>query len=169
MGTVLDKNGARQILWWTAGGSITATGSGAFNVDGNLHNMFAPNSTGGDNLTYFETAILKGNITGTGAATTLSVSGDDDVLVYVGGLYVGGVLGVHSTTGTNIDLGNLSGSKSLEIFYADRAQVAADLSVGVEGAVTTGVPETSTWAMLLVGFACLGFAGHRASRKAVAV
>jgi hypothetical protein len=30
------------------------------------------------------------------------------------------------------------------------------------------VPESSTWAMMLLGFAGLGFAGYRASRKAVA-
>ncbi len=32
----------------------------------------------------------------------------------------------------------------------------------------TAVPEPSTWAMMLAGFAGLGFAGYRASRKAVA-
>jgi hypothetical protein len=35
--------------------------------------------------------------------------------------------------------------------------------------VVTGVPEASTWAMLLVGFAGLGLAGYRASRKGGAV
>jgi hypothetical protein len=33
------------------------------------------------------------------------------------------------------------------------------------GSAITGVPEPATWAMMLVGFACLGFAGYRASRK----
>jgi hypothetical protein len=33
--------------------------------------------------------------------------------------------------------------------------------------VLTSVPEPSTWAMMLVGFAGLGFAGYRASRRAV--
>jgi hypothetical protein len=36
------------------------------------------------------------------------------------------------------------------------------------GFVLTSVPEPSTWAMMLVGFAGLGFAGYRASRRAVA-
>jgi hypothetical protein len=31
------------------------------------------------------------------------------------------------------------------------------------------VPEASTWAMMLVGFAGLGFAGFRASRKAASI
>jgi hypothetical protein len=31
-----------------------------------------------------------------------------------------------------------------------------------------GIPEASTWAMMLVGFAGLGFVGYRASRAAFA-
>jgi hypothetical protein len=31
------------------------------------------------------------------------------------------------------------------------------------------VPEISTWAMMLSGFAALGFAGYRASRKSAAL
>ena len=34
--------------------------------------------------------------------------------------------------------------------------------------ISTGVPEPSTWAMMGLGFAVLGFAGLRASRKTVA-
>jgi hypothetical protein len=33
----------------------------------------------------------------------------------------------------------------------------------------TSVPEPSTWAMLTIGFAGLGFAGYRASRKSAAL
>jgi len=35
--------------------------------------------------------------------------------------------------------------------------------------VTTGVPEPSTWAMMLLGFAGLGFAAYQGSRKAVSI
>jgi hypothetical protein len=35
--------------------------------------------------------------------------------------------------------------------------------------VTTNVPEPSTWAMMMLGFAGLGFAGYRKSRQPVAV
>jgi hypothetical protein len=34
------------------------------------------------------------------------------------------------------------------------------------GGLTLNVPEPSTWAMMILGFASLGFAGYRASRKA---
>jgi hypothetical protein len=40
---------------------------------------------------------------------------------------------------------------------------------GFDLAIGGAVPETSTWTMMLVGFAGLGFAGYRASRKSVAV
>jgi PEP-CTERM motif len=36
-------------------------------------------------------------------------------------------------------------------------------------ASTSPVPEPSTWAMMLIGFAGLGYAGHRASRKSAAL
>ena len=35
----------------------------------------------------------------------------------------------------------------------------------IAGGVTATVPEPSTWAMMLLGFAGLGFAGFRRSRK----
>jgi hypothetical protein len=31
------------------------------------------------------------------------------------------------------------------------------------------IPEPSTWAMMLIGFACLGFAGYRAARESAGV
>jgi hypothetical protein len=40
------------------------------------------------------------------------------------------------------------------------AKVTADTS-----GVITGVPETSTWAMMLIGFAGLGFAGYKQARR----
>jgi hypothetical protein len=40
------------------------------------------------------------------------------------------------------------------------------LSGSQSGAIAGGVPEVSTWAMMLLGFAGLGFAGYRSQRKA---
>ena len=42
------------------------------------------------------------------------------------------------------------------------------LDFAVQGTVSQAVPEPSTWTMLLISFAALGFMGHRASRKAAA-
>lgn len=168
---IIDVNGSGEILWWSPGAPspnpITSTGSGLFPVgtaaSPYTHNMFAPNSMGTDNSTDFETAVLWGTLTGHGADVKLNVSSDDDTLVYLNGLYVGGNPGVHGETSTILDLGAWTGPASLEIFYADRAQVAAVLNLGVTGAA---IPELSTWGMMALGFAGLGLAGHRA-RKTV--
>jgi hypothetical protein len=51
----------------------------------------------------------------------------------------------------------------------DLAPFGELLSRGVDlTVVPTGVPETSTWAMMALGFAGLGFAGYRSSRPRVA-
>lgn len=172
-GNVIDVNGSGEILWWSPGvaspNPIMFTGSGLFAVgtvaSPNASNMFAPNSTGTDDATFFETAYLWGTIHGTGADVTLNVSSDDDTLVYLNGSYAGGNPGVHGDTSTILDLGNLSGANTLQVFYADRAQVAAALNLGIDGATISGVPELSTWAMMGLGFAGLGFAAFRRASK----
>jgi hypothetical protein len=47
------------------------------------------------------------------------------------------------------------------------ASVAPRFAVAVE-VVSTSVPEPSTWAMMLLGFAGLGFAGYRKGKGAAA-
>ena len=69
--------------------------------------------------------------------------------------------GVHSTETTTLDLGALTAPQSLEIFYADRAQVGAVLDVNVTGATVSAVPEASTWAMMIFGFLGVGFMAYR--------
>lgn len=168
-GNVVDTNpSTNEILWWTpsAINGVSHTGSGSFAVDGNVYGMYAPSSTGSNDGTYFETAILSGYVTGKGGDVQLSVTSDDDLFVYLNGQYVGGEPGVHGAYATTIDLGDLTGSNPIKIFYADRAQTGAYLGLGVTGGVT-GVPELSTWGMLLIGFAGLGFAGYRTSRRNV--
>jgi fibro-slime domain-containing protein len=164
-GSVFDQNPVtNEILWWTNGADgITATGSGPFKL-GVVNNMFAPNSTGSNDQGLYETAILHGELEGTGADAKISVSSDDDSLVYVDGLYVGGLPGVHGTESTTIDLGTLgAGVKdSVEVFYADRANVGANLLVGVAGAAV--VPEPATWAMMLFGVGMIG-GGLRIARR----
>jgi hypothetical protein len=59
-----------------------------------------------------------------------------------------------------------SGPESAPVF-APGVFAGADQTNGLSGTLTvTSVPEASTWAMMLLGFAGLGFAGYRTSRKA---
>jgi hypothetical protein len=163
--TIASLSGSNQILWWSNGvDGIVQTGTGSISLPYSS-NMFAPNSTGKDDTNFFETAAIWGFVHGTGSDVQLTVASDDDTLVYLNGAFVGGNLGVHGTETTTIDLGDISGTDALNIFYADRAQVAANLATSITGA-TTGVPEPATWVMMGLGFAGLGFAGYRA-RKTV--
>ena len=82
--------------------------------------------------------------------------------------------------GINAD-GSLPGSGVLDIvsptyyplFFDDMTSFAAtlegnpgDVGFGTFTPVTGAIPEPSTWAMLVVGFAGLGFAGYRKARPA---
>jgi hypothetical protein len=156
-------SGSGQILWWTPSGTtgIKADGTGTLTLPFASNNMFAPHGTGSNDATVFQTAIVSGTILGTGADVKLTVSSDDDALVYLNGKYVGGNPGVHGTETAILDLGNLSGANSLEVFYADRAQVGAVLDLGLTGATVSAVPEPSTWAMMILGFFGLGFVAYR--------
>ena len=55
----------------------------------------------------------------------------------------------------------------------DRNQIVGfyvDVNGNTDGLLVTGVPEPSTWAMMALGFAGLGFAGYRkAQRKGAAL
>lgn len=159
-GGVVNQDASGQILWWKAGGAVSFTGTGTLPLPLPLTNMYAPNGTGANDASFFLTAILSGTFTGSGAAASLSVAGDDDVLVYLDGKYIGGQPGIHGTVFSTIDLGVLTGAHSLTVFYADRAQVGAQLQlegIGLETLTPGGVvPEPATWAMMLAGFGAAG-------------
>ena len=152
--TAIEKSAGGELQWWTA---ANYTGSGILPVPLST-NMFAPNNTGTNNANGFETAILSSNFIGSGAAATLTISSDDDAFVYLDGLYIGGNPGVHSTQTVNLGVPALTGLHNIKIFYADRAQVAANLAVSAVGInlLGSGTPEPATWGLMLVGFGGLG-------------
>jgi PEP-CTERM motif len=54
------------------------------------------------------------------------------------------------------------------LLYSPPVTVPLHSLAAAEPLYSTAIPEPSTWAMMLVGFAGLGFAGYRVSRKAAA-
>ena len=152
-----------QILWWTPSTvtGVTFEGTGTVSLPYANNALYAPQGNGANNATFFQTAILSGTILGTGSDVKLTVSSDDDALVYLNGSYVGGNPGVHGVETNVLNLGDLSGPNSLEIFYADRAQTGAVLDLSLTGATVSAVPEPSTWAMMIIGFAAVGFFAYR--------
>lgn len=72
------------------------------------------------------------------------------------------IAGPYSVVGPQV----YSGSESAPVF-APGIFAGTNHDSGLSGTLTvTSVPEASTWAMMLIGFAGLGFAGARTPRKA---
>lgn len=93
----------------------------------------------------------------TNNGTTISFAGGKEIVTF------GDVLPV--VAGTNTLIFNYT---SLPPPAHAGFQGLGDEGWGIEG-VTVSIPEPSTWAMILAGFAGLGFAGYRKSRKAVSI
>jgi hypothetical protein len=67
-----------------------------------------------------------------------------------------------SAASGNPSVGSGSATTILDPFFSVPTGYSIELSPGVGNTV----PEPSTWAMMLIGFAGLGYAGYRAARKA---
>jgi hypothetical protein len=50
-------------------------------------------------------------------------------------------------------------------FLANNPGLSLDFSAGIENGIAGAVPEPSTWAMMILGFAGLGLMGYPRSRK----
>ena len=65
-------------------------------------------------------------------------------------------------TGTGGDGG------AYQTFFGTTSPIGVSMAFDITGTTVLTVPEPSTWAMMMLGFAGLGFAGYRAARKSVA-
>ena len=121
----------------------------------------------------------KGYVAG---SSTIMVSGDS--IAGVNGLYdlfqgfLGGSIDFENSAHSIFTFpigGNppiQTGSISVAAAYISTADGEYSTVTGgdlIASTPTTGVPEPSTWAMMLIGFAGLGFAGYRRASKARAI
>jgi len=110
------------------------------------------------------------NFTGNVSVTTgqtFTVGHDDGLTLVIGGLHVidePGPTGFVTTTETYT---GPSGTLPFQLVYGECCGAPGDLSISLP--LNGATPEPSTWVMMVLGFAGLGFAGYRTSRKAVSV
>jgi hypothetical protein len=172
-GGVNDITGAGELTWWspTLNSHVVSTGTGTISLPYNS-DMFPPNSTGGNDSSFFETAVFKGTFNLAGPGTVeFQLGSDDDSFIYVDGVLFGQNPGVHAETSVDFTSPTLgAGNHSIEVFYADRENVAAHLQLTLLSDITInpGVPEPATWAMMLMGFGGLGAAIRSKRRRAPA-
>jgi PEP-CTERM motif len=135
-------------------GSWLATG-GATGI------TFSNGAASGDtmNNTLF---LFTGNVTVT-SGEMFSVGHDDGVTLIIGGTTVVDAPGPTSLNLTPFTWTGASGTFAFTLAYGECCGPPASLVVDLS---LSSVPEPSTWAMLLVGFGGLGYAGFRHARKA---
>jgi hypothetical protein len=158
--------GTHEITWWapTLNSAVLRTGSGTIALPF-ASNMYPPNSTGGGDNLGFETAQFRGGFSLAGAETvSFQLGSDDDSFIYVDGRLIGQNPGIHGVTTVDFTSPTLSaGNHSLTVFFADREQVGAFLSLNVltSGVVITPVPEPAPALLLVAGLAALGLGWRR--------
>jgi fibro-slime domain-containing protein len=182
-GTFTDVDaGTGELQWWTphsVSGTPFVLAGTTFSYPNpatlpfNITSDFFPNGLSGSNggAIGFTSAILSGTfVTPAGGSVTFDLGSDDDAWVFLNGTLVVDNGGVHAEASAPTTIsGLLAGMNTLDVFFADRHITQSGLffnaSVELTATPFSAVPEPSTWAMMLVGFAGLGYAGFRSTRK----
>jgi hypothetical protein len=132
----------------SSGGATVLTGAGEL---GNTLNNTIFNFTGSVSVT---------------TGQTFTVGHDDGLTLLIGGLTVINAPLPTSFVDTTVTYTGPTGNLPFQLVYGECCGAPANLSISLP---LSSVPEPSTWAMLVLGFAGLGFAGYWTSRKAVSV
>jgi len=133
-----------EITWWspTSNTNVTPTGTGTVSLPYSNTNFYPPNGTGPcdgycvEGYGGYQAAVLSGQLTVPegGATVSFTVTADDMAFVYLDGVYVCGIGGVHPATAAsspNCTPTISTGHHSLEVFYVDMATFNAELDFNI--------------------------------------
>jgi hypothetical protein len=152
-----------EITWWSPAlnSKIVETGTGTISLP-YASNMYAPNSTGTNDASFFETAFFRGDFTlSSTESVEFQLGSDDDSFIYVDGVLIGDNPGIHGVTNVDFTASDLAaGTHTIEVFYDDRERVGAFLSLSLltSGVVITpppSVPEPAPLGLMAVGLLAL--------------
>jgi hypothetical protein len=173
--TLYDVNSKGELTWWSPSqnSNVTKTGTGTITLPFANYSFFPPNGTGSNDGSGFQAAIFRGVLNvPTLESVTFSFGADDDAFLALGNTIISQEGGIHGVSAAPVTTSVLTpGSYDLTLFYTDRHESGAGLYFSLDTAgvtISTGVPEASTWAMMLIGFAGLGFAAYRQTKKTTA-
>lgn len=152
-------------------GPANAMGSFSTGPTGFYYDWNAGGTVGGNSGSNIFSAYFTGGIYAASAGTySLTLKSDDASYLFVDG----GAAPVISNGGTHGDgapvtslVSLAAGYNSFTIEYGNYYACCATtgLTSNSVGATIGGVPEASTWAMMLVGFAGVGFASYRQMKR----
>jgi hypothetical protein len=109
--------------------------------------------------TLFNTLFdFKGSVTVTNGQT-FTVGHDDGLTLVINGITVINQPGPTSFATTTATYTGASGTFAFELVYGECCGAPAALSISLP--LQTAVPEPSTWAMMILGFAGVGFMAYR--------
>ena len=171
-GVSLVNPATHEIEWWSPAmdADVIQTGTGTIALPFDS-NMYPPNSTGGNDGSAWETAMFSGDFTlGSSSVVSFTLGSDDDSFIYVDGTLIGQNPGIHGVTTVEFDSPMLgAGAHTLDVFFADREDVGAFLSLNLlstDVVITPGVPEPESWAMLAGGLGLLAALKRRRGASA---
>jgi fibro-slime domain-containing protein len=171
--TLYNVNGNGELTWWSPSqnSAVTQTGTGTVTLPFANYSFFPPNGTNTNNgdANGFQAAVFSGTLhVPSTEAVTFSFGADDDAFLYLNGTIVSQEGGIHGVSAAPVTTSTLApGDYLLQLFYTDRHQTGAGIYFDVTTAdvtgdpVTPGVPEPSTWAMMILGFFGVGFMAYR--------
>ncbi len=174
-----DTTADGEITWWSPGlnSHVTYTGSATVTSPFANYNFYPSNGTGGDDFHGFQGATITGEFNLTAPEqVTFSFGADDDAFLSLDRNIIAQEGGIHGVAAAPVTSSTLAvGLHSFTLFYVDRNVTGAGLFFNVDTSdiVVTpppvgGVPEPSTWAMIVVGFGLVGAAARRRVRAVAA-